>query len=88
MSEQVKSKQRVTENKILENKPIFIDIKSLIDQSKQNVAIVVNSTMTQLYWEIGKRINERTAISNKPEETIKNELDLLKKRNLNINPKI
>ena len=40
------------------NKVIFTDIQSLIEQSKQNIAVSVNSTMTMLYWNIGKRINQ------------------------------
>jgi predicted nuclease of restriction endonuclease-like (RecB) superfamily len=44
-------------NKIIANQNnLFADIKTLIEQSKQQIAIVVNSTMTMLYWEIGKRI--------------------------------
>jgi DUF1016 N-terminal domain len=40
------------------NKVIFFEIKTLIEESKQRVAVVVNSTMTSLYWNIGKRINK------------------------------
>jgi len=35
---------------------LFADIKTLIEQSKQQIAIVVSSTMTMLYWQIGSRI--------------------------------
>jgi len=38
--------------------PITTSIKLLIEQSRQNVAISVNSEITFLYWNIGKRINE------------------------------
>ena len=34
------------------------DIKTLIEQSKQQVAVAVNSTMTMLYWQVGSRIKE------------------------------
>ena len=34
------------------------DISDLIVESRRNVTQVVNSAMTLLYWEIGKRINE------------------------------
>ncbi len=37
---------------------LFTDIKDLIEKSKQQVAITVNSTMSLLYWQIGKRIND------------------------------
>lgn len=33
------------------------EIKTLIEQSKQQVAVTVNATITTLYWQIGKRIN-------------------------------
>lgn len=39
------------------NTEVVIDIKTLIEQSKQNVAVAVNSTITILYWQIGNRIN-------------------------------
>ena len=35
---------------------LFSDIKTLIEQSKQQIAVAVNSTMTMLYWQIGSRI--------------------------------
>jgi len=45
------------DNKISENQNnLFADIKTLIEQCKQQVAIVVNSTMTMLYWQIGSRV--------------------------------
>ena len=34
------------------------DIKQLIYESKQKVTVAVNSTITILYWNIGKRINQ------------------------------
>jgi predicted nuclease of restriction endonuclease-like (RecB) superfamily len=37
---------------------IFDEIKSLIEDSRQQIAITVNATMTMLYWQIGKRINQ------------------------------
>ena len=44
-------------NKISKNQNnLFADIKTLIEQSKQQIAVVVNSTMTMLYWQIGNRI--------------------------------
>jgi predicted nuclease of restriction endonuclease-like (RecB) superfamily len=38
-------------------KVLFSDIKVLIEESKNQVAQTVNSTLTLLYWKIGKRIN-------------------------------
>lgn len=40
------------------NNKIFGEIKSLIEESRKQVAITVNSTITTLYWEIGTRINK------------------------------
>ena len=45
------------------NKPqninkLFSEIKQLIEEAKQNVAVVVNATTTILYWNIGERINK------------------------------
>lgn len=37
--------------------PLVGDIKTLIEESKQKLAVTVNSTMSLLYWNIGKRIN-------------------------------
>ena len=34
------------------------EIKALIEQSRKQVAVTVNSTMTTLYWRIGRRINQ------------------------------
>ena len=38
--------------------PLFSEIKTLIEQGRQQVAVAVNSAMSMLYWQIGKRINE------------------------------
>jgi len=37
---------------------LFADIAHLITESKASVAQTVNTTLTLLYWKIGKRINE------------------------------
>jgi predicted nuclease of restriction endonuclease-like (RecB) superfamily len=37
---------------------LFASIKELIEQSRQQVAITVNATMSMLYWQIGNRINQ------------------------------
>ncbi len=36
---------------------LFGEVKALIEQSRQAVAVAVNSTMTMLYWEVGRRVN-------------------------------
>ena len=40
------------------NNTLFEQIKNLIEQVKQNVAISVNSSLTMMYWEIGNKINQ------------------------------
>lgn len=34
------------------------ELKKLIEQSRQNVALTVNAEITWLYWQVGKRIND------------------------------
>jgi len=34
------------------------EIRELIEQSRQQVAVTVNATMTLLYWQVGRRVNE------------------------------
>jgi hypothetical protein len=43
------------------------DIKLLIEQSRQNVAVAVNAEITLLYWNIGKRINQEILNFNRAE---------------------
>lgn len=42
----------------LKNHELLNDLSQLIEQGKQKIAVQVNSTMTLVYWQIGKRINE------------------------------
>jgi predicted nuclease of restriction endonuclease-like (RecB) superfamily len=37
---------------------VFSDIRQLIEESRQQVALAVNASMSLLYWEIGRRVNE------------------------------
>jgi predicted nuclease of restriction endonuclease-like (RecB) superfamily len=46
---------------------LFISIKELIEQSRQQVAITVNATMSMLYWQIGNRINQEIDGQNRSE---------------------
>lgn len=43
-----------------ELKAIISDVKELIEESKQQMAVSVNTTMSFLYWQIGKRVNKET----------------------------
>ena len=40
------------------NGSIFNELSSLIEQSKQRLAVTANSTLTLLFWQVGKRIND------------------------------
>lgn len=54
-------------NKEINHNPLFVSIKELIERSKQQIAISVNATMSMLYWQIGKRINDEVGIQNRAE---------------------
>ncbi len=43
------------------------DLKQLIDSARQSIATTVNSTMTMLYWQIGKRIYTEILNENRAE---------------------
>lgn len=64
----------------LENAGLFSEIKQLIDQSKNNVAITVNAEMSLLYWNIGNRIknevlgNQRAAYGKRIMQTLSAQL--------------
>ena len=45
-------------NKPVYENTLFKNISSLIKESKQQVAIAVNATISMLYWRIGKQIND------------------------------
>ena len=54
-------------SKELIHKQLFTSIKELIEKSKQQIASSVNSAMSMLYWQIGKRINEEIKLDNRAE---------------------
>ena len=45
------SNQNISKNKL------FNEIKTLIEQSKQEIAVTVNTTLSTLYWQVGNYIN-------------------------------
>lgn len=53
--------------KELDNK-LFVSIKELIEHSKQQIAVSVNATMSMLYWQIGRRINQEIENKNHSEK--------------------
>lgn len=38
--------------------PLLDDLKNLIDQARQQVAVAVNVGLTHLYWQVGQRIRK------------------------------
>ena len=44
-------------NTKLNNNNLFSEIKQLIEEARQTVAVAVNAATTILYWNIGHRIN-------------------------------
>jgi predicted nuclease of restriction endonuclease-like (RecB) superfamily len=66
--------------KINTEKQLFTDLARLIEESKQYVAQTVNSTLTLLYWRIGKRIsndllqNKRAEYGNQIVATVSRQL--------------
>lgn len=50
-----------------DSRQFFNEIKCLIEKSRQQVAVAVNSAMSLLYWQIGKRINEEIEGKNRSE---------------------
>lgn len=51
----------------LKEHSLLIDIKKLIDESRQNVAVYINAELTLLYWKIGTSINEHILKNNRAE---------------------
>ena len=48
-----------TDNEIVfSNQELFTDLSKLIEQSRHQVAMQANSTLTILFWQVGKRIND------------------------------
>ncbi len=54
-------------NKEIDSKELFVSIRQLIEQSRQQVAVMVNATMSMLYWKIGKKINDEVLQNNRAE---------------------
>ncbi len=45
-------------NEDLPHQPLLSGIKSLIEASRQQMAVAVNAAMSMLYWQVGKQINQ------------------------------
>jgi predicted nuclease of restriction endonuclease-like (RecB) superfamily len=49
------------------NTRLFLSISELVEQSRQQIAISVNATMTTLYWQIGSIINNELLLRTRAE---------------------
>lgn len=47
-----------TNNLIKSESHLFQDLSSLIEQSRNQIAVVANSALTLLFWKVGKRISD------------------------------
>jgi hypothetical protein len=50
--------KKLQATKKVSHKQLYSDIKTLIEQSRQQAAAAVNATISMLYWSIGQKINE------------------------------
>ena len=53
--------------KEIENTQLFGSIRQLIEENRQQVAVAVNATITALYWQVGKKINQEILQNNRAE---------------------
>lgn len=51
----------------IENTVLLGSIRHLIEESRQQVAVAVNATITGLYWQVGKKINDEILQNNRAE---------------------
>lgn len=54
-------------SKAIQDNGLFVSIRELIEQSRQEIAISVNASMSMLYWQIGKRINQEIQYQDRAE---------------------
>jgi predicted nuclease of restriction endonuclease-like (RecB) superfamily len=58
MAKKIKNTESLDNQIVFSNKKLFIDLSKLIEQSRHQVAMQANSTLTILFWQVGKRIND------------------------------
>ncbi len=46
------------------NKMFYHDLKGIVEQSKQEIAVGVNATMSMMYWQIGKEYGNSFSLKN------------------------
>lgn len=66
MTKKMPDTEITTAGNISQESPALIDdLRRIIDEARGRVAVAVNSAMTLLYWQIGKRINEEILKGNR-----------------------
>lgn len=58
MAKKIKNTEPPENQIAFSNDKLFVDLSQLIEQSRQQVAMQANSTLTILFWQVGKRIND------------------------------
>lgn len=58
MAKKIKNTESPDNQIEFSNEKLFVDLSQLIEQSRQQVAMQANSTLTILFWQFGKRIND------------------------------
>lgn len=58
MAKKIKNTESPDNQIAFSNEKLFVDLSHLIEQSHQQVAMQANSTLTILFWQVGKRIND------------------------------
>lgn len=58
MAKKLKNTESSDNQQVVLNEKLFVDLSQLIEQSRHQVAMQANSTLTILFWQVGKRIND------------------------------
>lgn len=58
MAKRLKNTESNDNQVVIINEKLFVDLSQLIEQSRHQVAMQANSTLTILFWQVGKRIND------------------------------
>lgn len=58
MAKKLKNTESPDNQIVFSNEKLFAELSQLIEQSRRQVAMQANSTLTILFWQVGKRIND------------------------------
>lgn len=58
MSKNKNNSKLIKNDEVFSDKTLFSELSQLIEQSRQPSATYANSTLTMLFWQVGKRIND------------------------------